>query len=221
MLVCISARHACAQDSRTSDSAFAPIDKYLMDQNTEIDMARSAAPASISSNAEILVLGRKGYDTAVKGTNGFVCYVERSWTADIDDPGFGSPKLRYPICFNPAAARSYLPITLKKTELALGRPSKSQMFAALRVMFDNRELPSPEAGSMCYMMSKQAIFDVSGDHGGPHLMFFYPPTSGMAFGAGLKGSPVLVHQDVEDRLTVFVVPVSKFSDGSDAPKDEH
>ena len=47
----------------------APLDQYLMpDENAEIALARSAAPASISDAAEVMVLGPKGYTTAVKGT---------------------------------------------------------------------------------------------------------------------------------------------------------
>ena len=48
-----------------------------------------------------------GYETAVKGKNGFVCMVERSWAAGIDDPDFWNPKLRSPVCLNAPAARSY------------------------------------------------------------------------------------------------------------------
>jgi hypothetical protein len=38
-----------------------------MERNAEILLARSAAPDSISSEATILVLGRQGYETAVRG----------------------------------------------------------------------------------------------------------------------------------------------------------
>ena len=38
----------------------APIDQYLMEKNAEIQLARSAAPDSISRDATILVLGRQG-----------------------------------------------------------------------------------------------------------------------------------------------------------------
>jgi hypothetical protein len=41
----------------------APVDQYLMEENTEIQLARSAAPDSISRDATILVLRRQGYET--------------------------------------------------------------------------------------------------------------------------------------------------------------
>src|ERR1700691_1466518 len=115
-----------AQEAKAPYPSMAPIERYLMaDRNAEIALARSAAPESISHDAEVLVLGRHGYEIAVKGKNGFVCLVERSWTAGIDDPDFWNPKLRAPICFNPPAARSYLPFEIKKTELVLAGKSKA------------------------------------------------------------------------------------------------
>jgi hypothetical protein len=77
--------------------AMAPVERYLMpDQQSEIALARTAAPASISDDAEVMVLGREGYTTAVRGSNGFLCIVERSWGAATDDPGFWNPSVRAP-----------------------------------------------------------------------------------------------------------------------------
>jgi hypothetical protein len=153
-------------------------------------LARSAAPESISRDAEVLVLGRHGYETAVKGKNGFVCLVERSWTAPIDDPNFWNPKLRGPICLNPAAARSYLPLTIKKTELILAGQSKTQMFESIKAGLDKKELPTPEVGAMAYMLSKEQYLGDSARHWHPHLMFFLPRTDTATWGADLKGSPI-------------------------------
>ena len=95
---------AQAQDAKTPYPNMAPLDQYLAERNTEIALARSAAPESISRDAEVMVLGRHGYEIAAEGKNGFVCMVERSWTAGIEDPDFWNPKLRAPICFNPPAS---------------------------------------------------------------------------------------------------------------------
>ena len=88
---------ARAQAQKAPYPAMAPLDQYLMpDEKSEIALARSAAPASISDEAEVMVLGRTGYTTAVKGTNGFLCIVERSWGAATDDPDSGIPKFARP-----------------------------------------------------------------------------------------------------------------------------
>src|SRR6266699_6972776 len=82
LLVVLGTTHrAMPQDATTAYPNMAPIEQYLMDRTAEIALARSAAPESISRDAEILVLGRHGFETAVKGKNGFVCMVQRSWTA--------------------------------------------------------------------------------------------------------------------------------------------
>jgi hypothetical protein len=193
----------------------APLEQYLMEKNAEIALARSAAPDSISHDAEVMVFGRHGYETAVKGRNGFVCMVERSWTAGIDDPDFWNPKLRAPICFNPPAARS-------KTELILAARSKAQMFEDIKAAFDKKELPTPESGAMCYMMSKQGYLSDRDGHWHPHLMFFVPLTEPASWGAGLPGSPVVVaFTDTPERHTLFLIPVAKWSDGTAALVDEH
>src|SRR5713226_129957 len=211
-----------AQDAKAPYPSMAPIEQYLMaNRNSEIALARSAAPESISRDAEVLVLGGHGYETAVKGKNGFVCIVQRSWTAGIDDPDFWNPKLRAPICFNLPAARSYVPLTIKKTELILAGRSKAQMFEDIKAAFDKKELPTLESGAMCYMMSKQGYLSDRDGHWHPHLMFFVPLTEPAAWGAALPGSPVLGSKVMEDRLTLFLIPVPKWSDGTAAAADEH
>src|SRR6266436_4494112 len=78
--------------------AMAPLDQYLIpDENAEIALARSAAPPSISDAAEVMVLRRDGYATAVKGANGFLCIVERSWANPSDASDFWNPKMRAPL----------------------------------------------------------------------------------------------------------------------------
>jgi len=221
-LVLSAARPGQAQDAKAPYPSMAPVERYLMaDRDSEIALARSAAPESISRDAEVLVLGRHDYETAVKGKNGFVCMVLRSWTAGIDDPDFWNPKLRAPICFNPPAVRSYLPFIMRKTELILGGKSKAQMFETIKAGLDKKELPTPESGAMCYMMSKQGYLNDRDGHWHPHLMFFLPRTDAVTWGADLPGSPIIAADDPQDRLTIFLVPVAKWSDGTADLKDQH
>jgi|SRR5579884_3330892 len=208
--------------ANTPYPSMAPLDQYLIaDQNFEIALARSAAPKSISDSAEVLTLGRHGYEVAVKGTNGFVCLVERSWTAGIDDPNFWNPKLRGPLCLNAPAVRSYLPITVEKTKLVLSGKSKSQMVDAIKSAFDKKALPTQEPGAMCYMISKQGYLGDQVGHWHPHLMFFVPLTEAKAWGAGMPGSPLLAFEDTPDRLTIFMVAVAEWSDGTPDSVHKH
>jgi hypothetical protein len=215
---------AKAQDSKTAYASMAPLDQYLMaDRNAEIALARSAAPEAISRDADILVLGKHGYETAVKGKNGFVCVVERGWMGSFngaDAAEFWNPKIRGPLCFNPPAARSILPLTYKRTEMILAGQSKAQIIDGIKI-FVKQKLPPLEPGAMSYMLSKDQYLTDQGHHNWiAHLMFYTPLMDGAVLGADLPGSPVLLnpqfHGDPEP-IDVFLVPAPKWSDGTPVP----
>lgn len=211
-------RHAQAQADKSPYPTAAPLDQYLMpDRDAEIALARTAAPASVSNGAEVLVLGRDGYTTAVKGTNGFVCLVERGFAAGTDFSEFWNPQNRSPNCVNAAAARTYLPAVLMKAKLAMAGKSKTEIAQAIRSAIDSKQLPEPEPGAMAYMLSKQQYLNDAAKNWRPHLMWFAPGDVTQTWGAGLPGSPILADKDVDDRVTIFMVPVSHWSDGSPAP----
>ena len=204
-----------AQSTQKTYPKMAPIDQYLIaDRNIEIALARSAAPHSISDNAEVMVLGRNGYEVAVPGTNHFVCLVERGWDAAIGDPVFWNPNIRGPNCFNPAAVRSYLPIALMKTRLALAGKSQAQIDEAMQAAFREKKLPALEPGAMCYMMSKQGYLNDQARHWHPHVMFYVPLSMSKTWGANLAGSPIVSGDDLSDHLTIFMIPVARWSDDS-------
>jgi hypothetical protein len=204
--------------SKTSYPSMAGLDRYLMpDRNAEVALARTAAPDSISRDAKVLVLGPHGYETAVEGKNGFVCVVERGWMAPFDNPEFWNPKIRGPLCFNPPAARSILPMTFKRTEMVLAGLSKAQIKEGITT-FAKKELPALEPGALTYMMSKEAYLTDAGDHNMAHLMFYTPLIGAAAWGADLPKSPIILNsQFTEEGIDVFVVGTGMWSDGTLAP----
>jgi hypothetical protein len=209
---------AVAQAGKAVYAAMAPLDQYLIaDEKTEIALARSAAPGSISDGAEVMVLGREGYKTAVNGTNGFLCIVERSWAQNEEDAEFWNPKMRAPHCFNAQAARSFAPIYLMKTRLVLAGKSKAEVAQAIQAALDNKDLPVLEPGAMAYMMSKEQYLNDRGKNWHPHAMFYSPGDMTKAWAADDPNSPVMVANDAEERVTVLFVLADKWSDGSAAP----
>ncbi len=222
-LILAPALQAQAPDAKSPYPAMAPLDQYLIaDRNAEIALARTAAPESISRDADVLVLGRHGYETAVKGKNGFVCLVWRSWAAGIDDPEFWNPKLRAPVCLNPPAARFQVPLTVKRTELVLAGRPKSQIFSDITAAIDKKELPPLEPAALCYMLSKQGYLNDKAGHWHPHLMFLVPLTDPATWGTALPDSPVVgAFTNTSERHTVFLVPVANWSDGTPASTNEH
>jgi len=203
---------ACAATSQPP--AMAPFDQYTMPKATEIALARSAAPPAISAGAEVMVLGRSGYTTAVKGRNGFLCIVERSWAVASTDPNYWDPAVRGPICFNPVAARTFAPIYLMKTRLVLAGRSPAEILRTINSALDRKQLPALEPGAMCYMMSKRQEIGEPPSHWHPHLMFFVADGAAENWGADLHGSPVLSAPDPEERATIMMVLVNHWSDGT-------
>jgi hypothetical protein len=200
-------------------SAMAPLDQYLMNRPAEIALAKSAAPPSIADNATVLVLTRHGYETAIKGSNGFVCAVERAWMSQYDFPQFWNPHMRGPLCYNPAAVRSILPYTISRTELVLAGRTKSEMVAATEEGIQKHTLPPLEAGAMTYMMSRQQYLNDRGHNWLPHLMFYFPRAAGANWGADLPGAPAMLNpqfQHSPEAISVIMVPVTNWSDGTTA-----
>jgi len=208
----------------------AAIGQYQMEESAEIQLARSAAPNSISGDATILVLRRQGYETAVQGKNGFVCMVARSWLAAFDWPEFWNPKVRAADCMNPQAARSMVPIVLLRSKMVMAGRSKAEMLLAVKAAFENKQVPKLESGAMDYMMSKTAYLTDEGEHNGPHLMFLTAGMDAKDWGSGAAGSPLIsapywFFSSKEPSqmkglppILVFLIGVANWSDGTPAGK---
>ena len=195
----------------------APRDQYMMDKTAEIALARSAAPTPIANDASVLVLGAHGFEPAVKGTNHFTCLVERSWDKTFDDAEFWNQKMRGPVCLNEASVQTVLPMILERAEWVLSGVSRQEM--AERSKTSAKANMVPATGAMSYMLSKQQYLSDSGGNWHPHVMFFSPTIDGTAgWGADVKGSPVL-SATLTNAVTVFFIPVRKWSDGTLADYD--
>ena len=211
----------CTSVAQAADyPTMAPQDQYMMDRAAEIALAKSAAPPSIADKATVLVLTRHGYETAVNGSNGFVCAVERGWMSQYDFPQFWNPHMRGPLCYNPAAVRSILPYTIRRTELVLAGRTKPEMIAAIKDGIEKHTLPPLEAGALTYMMSKQQNLNDDAHNWVPHLMFYFPRANGANWGADLSGAPPMLNpqfQNSPEAISVIMVPVTHWSDGTPAP----
>lgn len=223
-----------AQDTTPNYPKIAPIDQYLMtDRKAEIALARSAAPESISRDATILVLGRKGYEKAVEGKNGFVCWVGRGWMGPFDWPEFWNPKVMAADCLNPQAARSMVPVIYLRAKMVMAGRSKAETVSALKAAFENKQLPDLESGAMDYMMSKSSYLTDQGSHDMPHVMFYTHVKDGSDWGSGAEGSPVMsspywsFSQEEQPQMKglppilVFLVAVPNWSDGTPADMHSH
>jgi hypothetical protein len=210
---------AMAAYEGSDHSALARIQPYLIaSREQEIALARSAAPPSISAHATVMTLSTHGYVVAVKGSNGFVCLDVRSWdnVVTVKSTDFWNPKFRAPYCFNAAGAQSVLPRYLMRTKWVLSGASRKEIADREKAARAAGRLEEPQAGVICYMMSKRGRW--IGNQPGPwrpHLMYYFSRAQVPNWGANLPGTPVFA--GVNENLAVIMVLVPVWSDGSLAP----
>ena len=203
--------------------SMAPVAQYLMPRAAEIEMARSAAPASISAQAEVLVLTKSGYEVAARGSNGWTCMVGRMWVAGFDDPEFWNPKGRGAACLNPPAVKSVLPQYLARTKWALAGDTREEIAKKCEAAYADHKFSDPAPGSFAFMLSKESYLNdgVKGPWR-PHVMPFVALDQVTTiWGASLPGSPILSPATATFRRyepVTIVIPVDRWSDGSPAPK---
>lgn len=197
----------------------APVGEYLMAAADEIALARSSAAPSVSAQASVLVLGKQGYYVAVKGNNGWVCLVERSWTAGLDDPEFWNPKGRGPSCFNPPAVRSVLPQYVERTKWALAGDTRKEIAKKAQAAYASHIFTDPAPGSFGFMLSKRGYLNdqVAGPWL-PHVMPFIAYSQVATWAAGWQGSPIIAgpYMRPYEPMPIFI-PVRRWSDGSPGP----
>jgi hypothetical protein len=198
------------------------LEPYLMDREAEIDLARSAAPHGIGSDAAILVLTADGYVEAAPGSNGFTCFVGRGWSGQlfavregerVIHPDVLDPELRAPHCFNAPASRTILPLHHMRTRLLLeGRTIEEIAAETGRAARDGR-LEEPGRGAFAYMMSARQRLGAAGAFR-PHVMLYVPGVKNEAWGAPGFTPDFPFVAEAGTLWAIVVIPTPRFSDGS-------
>src|SRR5262245_27005811 len=125
---------------------YPPLASYLMSRDAEVALARSAAPANISTLATIKVLTQAGYAIDRQGENGFVCMVLRGWSAPTYTPApfrdlVYDAAVRAPICFDPLAAQTVMPYYELRSKLAMDGHPPDRIAQHLEAAYARGELP--------------------------------------------------------------------------------
>lgn len=195
---------------------YPPLSEYMMPQDAEIALAKSAAPQNISDHATIRVLTTSGYKAVHEGDNGFVCMVMRGFTGA---PTFApaqlrmfinyDPKTRAPICFDPNAVKTVLPYYDLRTKLGLEGKTPDQITEAVKAAYDDGKIPKRTSVSFAYMWSVDQILGPSG-HWHPHMMVFAPNYENSMIGNNDPGSHLpAVGDDAGTPFAILVIPVDE------------
>ena len=184
-----------------------------MQQDAEVALAKSAAPANISDHATIKVLTTSGFKVVHEGDNGFVCEVMRAFSAPTYTPAqfrnlVYDSSVRAPICFNPQAAREVLPYYELRTKLAMDGKDPDQIAQGVQTAYDRGQLPKRSGVSFAYMWSADQNLAPGVGCWHPHVMIFAPYYKNEMVGGNAFGSPLpQVSDDAGTPFTVIVVPV--------------
>jgi hypothetical protein len=199
--------------ARAEASKYPPLSEYLMPQDAEIALARSAAPASVSDRATIKVLTKSGFEVAHQGDNGSVCLVMRAFSAPTYTPAqfrdiVYDPTIHAPICFTPPAARMVLPYYELRTRLAIEGKGPDQIAESVQSAYVKGELPRRDAVSFAYMWSADQNLGSGVGHWHPHVMIFCPYYENSMVGGNEFGSVLpQVSDDAGTPFSVVVIPV--------------
>lgn len=203
----------------TTASGFAQAPKYpsmseyMMQQNDEIALAKSAAPSELSDRATIEVLTSSGYRVVHNGDNGFVCIVMRGFTGaptfnpvELRNLVYDS-KTRAPICLNPQAVKTVLPYYDLRTKLGIAGKGPDEITRTIRSAYASGKIPKRDAVSFAYMWSADQILGPAG-HWHPHLMVFVPNYDNSMLGNNPTGGSLpVVGDDAATPFAVLVIPV--------------
>jgi hypothetical protein len=207
-LATLAAHSAGAQDKKHP-----PIERYLMPQDAEIALARTAAPANISDHATIKVLTKTGFTVARHGDNGNVCMVMRAFSAPTYTPAqfrdlVYDPTVHAPICFTAPAAKTAMPYYEMRTRLGIEGKNPDQIASALKSAYDKGTLPRRDAVTFAYMWSAHQHLGPGIDAWHPHVMIFAPNYQNAMVGGNPFGSVLpQVTDDAGTPFSVIVIPV--------------
>src|SRR5260370_3928833 len=144
-----------------------------MTPEAEMALARSADTENVYAHATVKILTASGFKVAAQGDNGFVCIVMRGWGAPTFTPApfrdlVYYSKLRAPICFNPVASRTVLPLQELRAKLGMEGKTPDQIAEGVQAPSAKGELPTMETLAFAYMFSADQDL-------GPSVGPWHPP----------------------------------------------
>lgn len=168
----------------------------------QIALAESAAPSEVSSKATVYILGPKGYEKVREGTNGFSCFVGRSFVRPTEtsvEPG----------CFDAEGSRTTLVRRMYMEDLRAKGKSEAEIKAEIANGYQEGRFKDPSRPGLLYMMSSENRLPNGNTTASfpPHLMFYAPnmTTKDIGFDAAPQLDYMgMTHPGAADNLIVVI-----------------
>jgi hypothetical protein len=149
-----------------------------LSREEELKLAMSAGPLTVSARADVHVMGRRGFEHAARGSNGWACLLVRAT---------GNKGQLSPHCLNSHAVESVLPAFLREAEMQVKGMGAEAIDAELRRQFSSGELALPSGPTFAYMLSEGQRLGSNLGNFRPHFMLYVP----YATNASIGGDPAM------------------------------
>jgi hypothetical protein len=124
----------------------------LIPREQEIKLAVEAGPVHIRAEATVYTFGKRGYEKARAGTNGFNCMVNRDGLQNGDTAV-------HPTCWDAEGSRTILPVMLRVGELLAQQKSAAEITTDINQGFEQGKYHSPAKAGIAYMLAGDVKFD--------------------------------------------------------------
>jgi hypothetical protein len=168
--VAVLSSGAAAQDKPQEPARELHLIDAFSPRARQIELALSAAPIEVSSNAAVYVLGPKGYEKVRDGTNGFTCLIERSFSGTTQTSSA-------PACFDAEGSRSIMVAYLRREELRAEGKSEVEIKDDIAKGYKDGRFKVPGPGFLYMMSNENYVYNSESKKSGfvpPHLMFYAP-----------------------------------------------
>jgi hypothetical protein len=173
----------------------ASTDLEKMPENLETDFALSALPPHLRDGASIYMLDpKKGYYLSRKGSNGFICFVDRTeW-----DRTELRNDLASPISFDAEGAKVLFPVYIDVAAMRASGKSIQQINETVNARFKDGTYKSPKPGISYMLGALMRTYDTSSKvvtMSVPHYMFYAPYLTAADLGCRMNaeaGEPIML-----------------------------
>jgi hypothetical protein len=193
--------------------------QVLISRAQEIELALKAAPVHLRTQATVYIFGKRGYEKARAGTNGFNCMVNRDGLQNGDTAV-------HPTCWDSEGSRTILPVMLRVGELLAQQKSAADIKRDIDEGFAQGRFHSPAKTGIAYMLAGDVKFDpksgqLSTTEFPAHYMIYAPSVTNADIGiskeATTPGLPFVYSGYSGGSKTAYIIVMASTSAGHTMP----
>jgi hypothetical protein len=183
LLVSVPVSKVSALSQKNSADVAESTTLIFLPQEQEIELALSAGPEHLRSEATVYLFGKKGYEKIRSGKNGFTCMVNR------DGNQAGDNNLR-PTCWDPEGSATIVPVMLRVGQLLAEGRTADEIKRDIETGFSTGRFSSPRKTGIAYMLRGDVQYDpqtkeISKILFPPHYMIYAPGVTNADIGMNM------------------------------------